>query len=836
MKLQYTELHAVTTAYPGVVKFDLRPLPPGVHALVGPNGGGKSTLLGAPFAGLYRELPGIDEGLVNFATARDAYIVNEFVDDAGAVLRTRVSIDGHTRDMKAVMEAVDPSGLSSVLGDGKVSTFDQIVEARFPTRELMLMGPFSCQSKEGGFLSRGPAKRKELWAEMIGLAHLEAKAQTAHEAASEWERARVRVVERRTALQFDAGDEVRASLEQRANALQTESARAELKRTELQDQIEGLEAERAAIADQAEQHATAVERQRSLTEAIGAKRAELEQIDRDVRLAKELAQDDLQRATSAYEAACRTCDNAGEAARKTHAELVADLNTRIAGNQQLNDRADEVRAAVTAKAEAQTQLEQLRDKEQRHADALNAAKEQVRQREHALIAVDEAARSLAAAEVSVRTLTVVKFGDQCGGDEPCKFVSKAVEDQKRIPDLQAIVQQGDAQREALKVWRDTVARETEAQRAAKISIAQVEARLRQLDQLAKYEPELAATQARIEGYQQQIQQAGETLAAREAELDAQHLHAERVRADAAEAAAERLKTGLANFADRREQIDASLAETESQLAAVVASLPQTAAAAQRLSVITQVELPALQRDWTANESILAAVAERRAALDRDRQRFDAARAQLATVEQMLATVSDELRAWQLNAKALGKDGVQTFEIEQAAPAVTAAANDLLLAAGLSRFTIELVTQVAKADGKGLKETFELVVWDNQASGGERKMGSLSGGQKALVDEALRLGIVIYHNTRNERPFRTAWRDETAGALDAETAPCYIAMLRRLQELGGFEHVLFVVHNLEVAALADSQVIVANGGIEIVKKSESELRKWLATAMADRRAA
>src|SRR5690348_17438264 len=55
------------------------------------------------------------------------------------------------------------------------------------------------------------------------------------------------------------------------------------------------------------------------------------------------------------------------------------------------------------------------------------------------------------------------------------------------------------------------------------------------------------------------------------------------------------------------------------------------------------------------------------------------------------------------------------------------------------------------------------------------------------------------------PVRTCWRDETTGALDPENATRYLAMLRKVQELGGFAHVLFISHNPDAAAQADAQI-------------------------------
>jgi len=45
--------------------------------------------------------------------------------------------------------------------------------------------------------------------------------------------------------------------------------------------------------------------------------------------------------------------------------------------------------------------------------------------------------------------------------------------------------------------------------------------------------------------------------------------------------------------------------------------------------------------------------------------------------------------------------------------------------------VDLVTQEAKAGGKGLKESFQIKVFDNERGGTARDLDALSGGEKVI---------------------------------------------------------------------------------------------------------
>jgi DNA repair exonuclease SbcCD ATPase subunit len=193
----------------------------------------------------------------------------------------------------------------------------------------------------------------------------------------------------------------------------------------------------------------------------------------------------------------------------------------------------------------------------------------------------------------------------------------------------------------------------------------------------------------------------------------------------------------------------------------------------------------------------------------------AKRTRLVDVRRRLAIVHAELVEWRDLKKALDKGGLPDLEIDAAGPTITATTNALLTSCYSTRFTVELVTQVEKADKSGMRDEFTVKVMDNEAGGDWRDIAQLSGGEKTVVQEALMCAIALYVNERAPMPIRTLWRDETGAALDPQNAIAYVHMLRKVLELGNFHHVFFISHNAAAAALADTQIQVGGGTATIV---------------------
>lgn len=127
-----------------------------------------------------------------------------------------------------------------------------------------------------------------------------------------------------------------------------------------------------------------------------------------------------------------------------------------------------------------------------------------------------------------------------------------------------------------------------------------------------------------------------------------------------------------------------------------------------------------------------------------------------------------------------------------------------------------MTEVPTADRKDTKERFALMVLDQDHGGEQRDLGDLSGGERAVVEEAVRAALSIYVNMRNRQPIRTIFRDETTGALSPDNVAPYVRMLRKLRELSHADQVMFITHSQEAADMADAVVEIKDGAVASIR--------------------
>lgn len=190
-----------------------------------------------------------------------------------------------------------------------------------------------------------------------------------------------------------------------------------------------------------------------------------------------------------------------------------------------------------------------------------------------------------------------------------------------------------------------------------------------------------------------------------------------------------------------------------------------------------------------------------------------AQAKAEALREKLAPLDRDLAAYRWLGRALGREGVQALELDAAGPRVSTLANELLADAYGSRFQLRFETQAALANGKGVKETFDIVVVDAER-GREGDGEDLSGGEKVIVGEALGLAVGLFHAQSAGANLGTVIRDETVGALDPENGQRYMSMLRAFLRVGRVHQLLMVSHAPAITALADRVINVDNGIIRV----------------------
>lgn len=781
-------LERITVA--GVLRFDapvtldLSALPPGLVAVVGENGAGKSTLVESPIATLFRTFPSrSDRQLLDYAHGRDAYLEAVFSDPRGTY-RARVNLDAAKRATDAVLELTDPSGARRLLNDGKVSTYDAAVAEVFPPLSVLLASVVAAQNRHGSFLTLDKRGRKDLFVGLLGLDRYEAMATTARQAAAlvtsalqvrdaEWQRieplgapavgARIADAEESLTIAFDH--------------LQAQIAAAT-------DTLTAIAADLVPVQDAAAQHAAALARRDGLDrelEALGRRRDH------------EIPQRRL-RAEAARDADLRAIAHEADRA-------IADLEQRRRNNDALLAQATAIRQAVAQDQALDVEGARLAATRDGLLQATRARQADQQAAARAMVQAEQAQRDHAEASRRAALIADVPCHGQ-GGYAACRLLSDAEQARQSLAALATTVAGLEAARRRLGEITADLAQDERRMDVLGQEIADVAERRRAL-------AELVTKAARLEH-----------AAARIAELEAD---VARVRVDAETrrtAALRRYEAEQADSAAAFTDVVAEIDRTTDARLALEADIRAHAEAAARAAALVAEErrLTEARSQWrveaTRVEGQLAQAA-------RDYAEWNRHAARLAVLEDERTTLRQELDEWNLLARAFGRDGLPVLEIDAAGPTVSAYANDLMSACFGPRFTVQLVTQTEKADGRGMKEVFDLRVIDNLRGGDARDLTDLSGGEQVLVDEALKNALALFCHGRQAGTLDTCFRDECTAPLDAENAVRYVEMLRRVQRLGGFHHIVMVSHSATAAALADVRVRVADGQVTVQAAPFSE---------------
>lgn len=166
------------------------------------------------------------------------------------------------------------------------------------------------------------------------------------------------------------------------------------------------------------------------------------------------------------------------------------------------------------------------------------------------------------------------------------------------------------------------------------------------------------------------------------------------------------------------------------------------------------------------------------------------------------------REWKYLQRACGPDGIQALELDALAPSIAQVANRLLDAAYDSRFRIEFRTTRIGGSGSKVKqmETFEVYIHDTEA-GTEQELKTLSGGEGVWIKKAIydAFGIIRAQNTGTT--FLTAFQDEADGALDPEARERYFRMLEAAHTESGRRHTVVITHSREIQEMIEQRIVM-----------------------------
>jgi exonuclease SbcC len=386
----------------------------------------------------------------------------------------------------------------------------------------------------------------------------------------------------------------------------------------------------------------------------------------------------------------------------------------------------------------------------------------------------------------------------CAGTElqgRCKLLGDAREAQALMPDARTHVARCAQEREQVLRELAHARRQCEALIGAPQALAWDERREARTGERASRIAELASKEPACSQARTMLGDIDRELVALGPQ-SANAMHTPEEQAEREQIAASR-KTIASQLEDHRQRSAAALARLDRLLGDLAAPCDERQLAAAAHGVTTARE--ALR---TAEQFQLAAVRDGQGLEDLDKQSAALA-ARREGAEARCAKVENELANWNLLARCMSNDGLIALAIDDAGPALSALANDLLLACYGPRFTVSIHTLLETGKGEQ-KEGFDIVVHDG-TTGDAKSVGLMSGGERTFVEACLTRAIALYLAMHTGRRYTTLFTDEADGALDPDRKRMFMAMKREVLRLGGYEREFFVSQTPELTAMADDVI-------------------------------
>lgn len=153
--------------------------------------------------------------------------------------------------------------------------------------------------------------------------------------------------------------------------------------------------------------------------------------------------------------------------------------------------------------------------------------------------------------------------------------------------------------------------------------------------------------------------------------------------------------------------------------------------------------------------------------------------------------------------AFGKNGIQALMIDNAIGLIESFSNDILKQMH-TKFTVAMKTLKETKAGE-LRESLDIIVYDN---GFEKPFENYSGGERALVNIAIRLALSKVISSLHGVQMHSLFLDEVLGALDSVNREEVVKVISYLSR--SFEQVFIVSHTDEVKDVIDSAIVIERG--------------------------
>ncbi len=807
---------------PDPVRFD------GIHlaCLTGANGAGKSSLLDAITWALWGQARAKrDDELVHMGQT-DMLVQLDFEQEGTnyRVIRRR-SRKGRGTGSLDLFSVVD--GQPNTLSEPSIrETQEKINRLLRLDYETFTSSAFLQQGKADAFTTKAPAQRKQILADILGLAQWERYEEAAKEA-----------------LKTIAGE--LSVIEQRIKDIDEELAKAP-RLKQILNEAETAQQEAEAALKVAEEKLAEVADSPAQMKAAQERKAEVERHRRERERDMQAIATDISRQEARiadYQAVINRREEieAGYAALQSARNADTELGDKLiqlsdfdAARRDLETRLRDAKAELENEASAYTaQIAELqRALEQADADALSKVQAEVTELQTVETnrnGLQEQMATMNEDGASLRSLlkTLEDDGKKQGiridqlkatSSATCPLCGQPLDEQHRldlVTQLEAELAEMRGEYRQHQERSKAIKEETDG---FKVQILEWDTELKRLQPLMKQVGELQAQMDRANEAEARLTEISAKLEAVQSLLT-EETFAQDIREQLTALEAERSQIGYdrSSHDAARQQLDTYRAyETQqTELAIALKALPDAEGALEAAKLRHERNQKALDEDTTAIEGLKTDIAKlevlvkeqqsRQQEVNRLRtferqqyQRLVNARQELDTLDK-LRTRKGELEARQQARKhdqlvydelrkAFGKNGVPAMIIEAAIPELEESANLLLSRMTDGRMNLHFSTQREKINTEGVIETLDIEIADEL---GTRSYEMYSGGEAFRINFAIRVALSQMLARRAGAHLRTLFIDEGFGTQDEDGRNKLVEAIVAIQE--EFELVLVITH-------------------------------------------
>lgn len=737
---------------------DFTKLPAGLIAFVGPNGKGKTTTLDNlhPF----RVFPSrTGSSFYDLCEGPDAQ--KELVFEHGVVYRSVIHVDVDRKKQEAYLYRQDGSEWLSINKDGKTTSYDAAIESVMGSEKLFFLSVFRAQNSKP-LSAHTKGELKEIFEDLLGLDEIREKGEKAKEVKKHLLSVRDRLKGEIDGLsgiikEKENKEKRFGTISGEMSSLDNECKLKEKESAETDSRIAGISA--GIVKNEAAQAAIA-------------------------RLKQEAARNDTKKQALFASRKTREAEYGKKIDEKTkkleRVRKIADnghvIREKVEEEKGLSAALDELKRSLTSLDEKERALSSKFVENGKKLDALNIARK---------YAIEKAEKDMERAKAEALKLEGVPCLES-PMSAACKFIKDAVQAKDSLKSLEE-------------------------------ALASAKAENPEITGLAE---EIAVLNAELTGIRAEMGlKKKETQALEENIAGIKKYTVLLSELETAESVLTELNNELAGLTDEKSQVLREVEKEIEEMGKTILSLHKEISIAE-LSVdaslsatLISAQKEKAQKAKELNElrDSLSRLHAEYGAIEESLKNIRIADGRMKSLAEKTAAIDTDITEWAILEKALGRDGVIALEIDDAGPAISGIANELLVCFG-SKFAVKIETTRLKKDGSGdIIEVFDIRVIDTEQNEGKSLL-DMSGGEKVWIEDAVTKAIGLYNKQQAGREALTLFTDEKDGALDAQKKKEYLLMKRRTLELGGYEREFFITHSTELQEMADARIVFEDGGV------------------------